>query len=694
MSDVIFETRDLGLSYRLGDQDVDVLKGLDFKVERGDLVAIQGPSGSGKSTLFYILGFLLRPTRGEVRFDGLDITQYSDDQLAWIRNRRIGFVFQQFHLLPRASVVDNILLPVAYPLEVGEHEDDFSPARERPREKAIRLAQRFGLGEHLRHLPNQLSGGQQQRVAIARALMNDVDLILADEPTGNLDSKSAGEVLGLLEELNAQGKTVVIITHDAEVARRCRKIYHLRDGAITSVEETRASSVASAARASKTSPGDSFAKSEVMPKTMTPSLYLRLVDAVSSLAFENLVRNRTKSLLTMLGVVIGVASVLAMITLGQYTKRKILASYETLGVNKIMIRGYQNFRLTASDIVAVYFYGFDPVKDFAPLKPLFPEIQMYSPVLADWSLRVSAGGLEIPDKISTFGVTPEYFLITNRKIRLGRAITKYHVESISPVCVIGHEIAEKLFVRANPIDQVIRVSDGQRTTYPCQVIGVMESTTSPKEWSPPDRHIIMPMTYFKSTARNRWTAEIHEVSMQIDPRADIVQTGQKIKAYFVSKYGRSGEFWVDSDSTLVAQMKRFLNLFAVLLGSIALISLLVGGIGINNMMLVSVSDRIKEFGIRKALGATNRSIRVQVLMESFVLCIVAGLIGAIAGFSAYQLMIFGATKFVPNLQYEWVFEPLAIFASVISIAAVGVASGFIPAMKAERLQIIEALRNE
>jgi macrolide transport system ATP-binding/permease protein len=678
----MFEIKDLCFSYRLDTREVQVLKDLNLKVAAGEFVGIQGPSGSGKSTLFYILGFLLKPTSGQVLFDGQDITRLSEDELTVARNRRIGFVFQQFHLLARTSAIENILLPTRYPSEL------VTPLPEH-REKAVATAKQLGLGAHLSHFPNQLSGGQQQRVAIARALMNDIDLILADEPTGNLDSHNAAQILDLLTELNRQGKTIILITHDPEVAKRCSKVYHLRDGVFTRIEENFAPATPGIGH--RLGPSQATA----LPGRASVSMYRRIARSVLPLVIENLLRNKAKSILTMLGVVIGVAAVLAMVTLGQFTKRRILETYETLGVNKLQIRGYPNWNLKATDNVSVSFKAFDWQNDFGTLQRIFPEIRFASPVLDTWRCNATAGGLVVGDnKITVFGVTPEYPAITNRTLLAGRNISPFHVESRSPVCVVGFEIAQRLFARTQPLGQVISVNDGSRISFPCQIIGVLSSTTSNSDWSPPNLHIFVPYTYFQTVAGDWWSGQLHEAALQVASNSDVEAAGKKIKSYFEQKYGRSAQFWVDSDSTLIAQMKRFLNLFSVLLTAIALLSLAVGGIGINNMMLVSVTERLKEFGIRKALGATHRSIRTQVLMESVALCAIAGLIGALLGFGAYELLIFGATRFVPNLKFEWIFEPVALVLSVTSILAVGIASGLVPALRAEKLQVIEALRSE
>lgn len=687
----MLETKNLCFSYAVAERRIEVLKNFDFEVNDGEFVGIQGPSGSGKSTLFYLLGFLLKPTSGVIKFDGIDITKLAENELAVLRNKKIGFVFQQFHLLSKTSVLENILLPTKYPSELSgtRSGSDFSSSKGKGQAKALELAKQVGLQTHLDHLPNQLSGGQQQRVAIARALMNDVDLILADEPTGNLDSQNAVQILDLLTELNNRGKTIILITHDSEVAKYCSKVYHLRDGQVTSIQAT-------GVRPQLKQPGVSRS-TESLPNVKLDSFasYRKTLRAVFPLVIENLFRNKSKSLLTMLGVVIGVAAILAMVTVGQFAKRKILETYETLGVNKLVVRGSPNWDKKATDSVTVNFREFNWGKDILPLKTIFPEISLMSPTLDFWHMRVLAGGIEAGEnKVAVYGVTPEYLAITNRKLELGRNLSTFNVENRSPVCVIGFGIASRLFELTPPLNQVITITDGRQVEFPCKVIGVLSSLTSNVEWAPPNFNVFIPYTYFQSVNDSGWSSGIHDVTMQVVSGADIEATGKKIKSYFQQKYGKSGQFRTDSDSTLIAQMKKFLNIFAALLAAIALLSLIVGGIGINNMMLVSVTERIKEFGIRKALGATNQSIRAQVLMESVTLCLLAGVLGVVVGFGSYELLIFGATKFLKNLKFEWIFEPLAAVLSLVSIVAVGIGSGFIPALRAEKLQVIEALRSE
>ena len=665
---------------------------MNLAIPKGSFVGIQGPSGSGKSTLFYILGGLLRPTRGQIRIGGTELTALDDDELARLRNTKIGFVFQQFHLLARASVLENILLPARYPCEEAV-------ITSIQRDKALELAKSLGIDSHLEHLPNQLSGGQQQRVAICRALMKDADIIFADEPTGNLDSTSAKQVMELLSELHRKGKTIVLITHDAEVAKYCKIVYRLRDGAFiddSARVDTQASSTLSGTKLLDLGKGEGLLRGifqffkEIVDQ---PKLYASIARSVFPLAADNLVRNKTKSLLTMLGVVIGVSAVLAMVTLGQFTKTKILESYETLGVNNLSLRGHPNPMLKAKDRLAVNFSYFDWEKDILPLKKIFPEVSRISPLLYSWRNSVSSGGRSISENVRILGVTPDYMEITGRQILAGRAITPYHSEARSSVCVIGYQIAQQVFAQANPLGQILSITVGDRLSYPCLIMGVFAEQKSNKERWRPDYHVVLPYTYFQ-TVNSYWDNFLDEVSIQIASGYDVEEASKKIRAYFQQKYGKSGQFNVDSDSTLIAQMKRFLNLFAVLLGAIALLSLVVGGIGINNMMLVSIAERVREFGLRKALGATKRAIRVQVLLESLMLCTFAGLIGVLSGFAVYEILIFGATKLIPKLKFEWVVDPAALALSVLSILIVGILSGMAPALKAEKLEIIEALRSE
>lgn len=691
-------------SYRIGGRATPVLHGLDFTISRGEFVAVQGPSGSGKSTLFYLMGGLLRADEGEIWIDGEAFHGRNRDELAILRNRKIGFVFQQFHLLPGANVLENILLAAKYPLETA-HVGEVDVAR------AKRLAERLGIAEQLHQMPNQLSGGQMQRVAIARALMNDVPLLLADEPTGALDSKTAADTLELFRELNREGRTVLLITHDNEVAAQCGRVLRIRDGRLLEEDSPHARNDEGAATSSSAEPRRRERAQPVQPpeaeaipsgpkgaikssvKKQAAALShgtWRLGLGVLPEAVANIRRNKLKSLLTMLGVVIGISAVLAMTTLGTYVKKRLLESYEALGVNKLGLGGYRNWRLKASDNVTTSFESFDPERDVARLPEVFPDVELISPILnMNRMPTLLYGGNSLSDKVRVFGVNESYFEITNLSVGQGRPFNAFHIQNRSPVCIVGADIVERLFGGRNPVGEFMTVNMSDDMVFPCRVWGALAPKMVNDDWQNPGWHVYMPWTYLYVMS-----PRINDLTARARSGTDISELSDAIKAYYEHKYGMAGQFWVNSDATLVDQTKRFMNLFTILLGAIASLSLLVGGIGINNMMLVSIAERLREFGLRKALGATDRSLRYQVLAESLCLCVVAGLIGLVIGFGAYEALIYGASKFSDKIEFRWVIEPWSVLLSSVAIVSVGILSGFVPAMRAEKLQVMEALRSE
>jgi macrolide transport system ATP-binding/permease protein len=681
----LIRIKDLSFSYETSaGEKVPVLKNLNLDIDAGELIAIQGPSGSGKSTLLYIIGCLLDSYSGHVEIGGQNIAKMTDEQLAILRNRHIGFVFQQFHLLPKASVLENILLPTKYPSERPNHKDGV--------ERANKLVNDLGLNGRTHHFPNQLSGGQQQRVSIARALLNDTQIILADEPTGSLDTNNSKQIMELLKAANRAGRTVVIITHDPEIAQQCDKVVHFRDGEIKEITEnkktTSASPEASVFRDIPNGRKVEFQRS----RWAILSRYFQVGISLFPVALQSLKQNRSRSILTMLGIVIGVAAVLSMVTVGSFTKKKILESYAEMGVNTLVFYGYPNWDLRATDQVPVVFQSFDWERDLAPLKKVFPEILRISPMLYSWDSQLSYGGKTVDSDVRTFGVSSDGLPMANRKLIIGNNFSPFHVEYRSAVCIIGFEIYQRLFSNVLPLGQIVAVNQ-RDSSFGCRVIGVLASLSSNKEWNKPNLQVYLPYTFFQSTS-DPWMSRIRQVVLQLKPGSDVEKVGKKIKAFFDMKYGKSARFDVGSDSVLIAQMNKFLSLFTILLGAIALVSLAVGGIGITNMMLVSVSERFKEIGIRKAFGATNFSIRVQYLVESVLICSIAGLVGLVVGFLLYQGAIYGATKLVSKLAFEWTVDLTALLLSVVSIFVVGVLSGLTPALKAERLQVIEALRSE
>lgn len=680
MSDNALELDQVFYSYQVAGHSVPALNGISLSVRRGEMVAIQGPSGSGKSTLLYLLGCMLKPDRGIIRVLGRDISSLDDVQLAYFRNRRLGFVFQQFHLLPAADVLSNILLPTHYPLEAGQSPD------ERDRERAIELATQLGLGERIHHKTQQLSGGQQQRVAIARALIRDAPVILADEPTGNLDSKTSGQILQLLRELNRQGKTVVIITHDSEVAAKCDRVIWIRDGRVQAAEGAAMSAGGPVGQAAAVMEGDQ------LPNFSSLNIATLLHESFPR-AWANLKRNRLRSFLTMLGVVVGVASIMAMLTLGTFTKEKILDSYASLGINTLMFLADPNWAMKAADRPPISFRSLDLDRDVWPLRKVFPEVRRLSPLFTSYNHSAIYGGRSVENDISVLGINEDGMAITRRGLALGSPINAFHVANRSSVCVIGFELAQRLFQRQSPLNEAIQVAVDD-TTFSCVVIGVSKPVHSKESRFRPDMQILLPYTAFQNLPFYFWYRQLRNLLVEIDPKGDVEESGKKIQGYFQKRYGASGRFRASNDSVLIAQMKRFLNLFTLMLVSIAALSLLVGGMGITNMMLVSVNERFREIGLRKAMGASHSAIRQLFFAESFFLCGLAGVTGVVIGFGAYELLIYIGAQVIPDLKFEWVFNPWAFLISFAAIGITGVLSGLGPALRAERLQVIEALRSE
>lgn len=670
----LIEVENLHFAYSTDTKKIPILFGLNFKIQQGEFVAIQGPSGSGKSTLLYLLGCMSPIQSGKVEIGGVDVSQLTNDELALFRNENLGFVFQQFHLLAKATVLENILLSARYPIEKPKNLDVM-------KERAIKLATKLGLGDRLNHGPQELSGGQQQRVAIARALLNEAPILLADEPTGNLDSKSAALVIEELKAIHRSGKTVILITHDKEIAVQADRTIFIQDGKVLNPEET-------SKRTSDFTVGSQITKPRLGIADPLNSFLKILPFAVA-----NIFRNKIRSVLTMIGISIGVASVLAMITLGQFAKERILSSYSDLGINTLSFRGNRNWDQKATDRTGISFSSFSWEKDLEPLKEIFPEIEKISPLMSTWQSSFFFGGRSIEEDAQVFGINEEAFQIMNKQLIKGNSLSLFHVINKTPVCVIGAEVVEKLFAQVEPIGEVLRVSTDDQS-YGCRVIGVLAQSKKRNEGRATGLEVYIPFTYFQTVSGSWWQVQMREVVMQVQQGYDIEKTGLALKSFFQRKYGTSGRFRADADSILIGQMNRFLNIFSIFLVSIALISLTVGGIGITNMMLVSVSERYREIGLRKALGATNTSVRTQFLLEAILLCGIAGLIGLVSGFIGYQMIIWGGSKLIPKFDFEWVLNIQALLLSGISILAVGILSGFIPALKAEKLSPIEALRSE
>ncbi|MAV90159.1 MAG: hypothetical protein CL676_01970 [Bdellovibrionaceae bacterium] len=667
----MIQIRNLSHSFSKDQLSVPILKNVSFDIHPGKVTAIKGPSGSGKSTLLYLIGGFLSPQKGQIRVNGVDISELHGFTLAEFRSQTIGFVFQQFHLLPRSSAASNIGMAGVYPLEAERLNLEL---------RTQELAQDLGIDGHLEKKPSQLSGGQQQRVAIARALYNNPQVILADEPTGSLDSKTAQEIFEILRKLADSGRTVVIITHDEAIAKQCDDVIELKDGEIQDRQDLEYP-------LQESPPPNSQSKKRGN---------LKYFFSFVPLVLESFKFNWVRALLTMLGVSIGIAALTSMITFGSYIRQKVVSNYEKMGVNKVSLSGYTNWRRKAIDSNLTFFEEFDEEKDLEGLKKVFPQIKFYSPTLVNWRKPdISSGGRRISGEALPMGVNEKYFRITNQEFLAGSPISYFHIKNRSPVCVIGYEIAKRLFGKSNPLEATLFMTTGgsDATSSSCRIIGVLNKVETNSEWDKPDFYVVLPYTYFQ-TISERWYSRLSSVVLQLSQGSDVEKVSNGIKNYLQNKYGSAGHFSVGSDAIMVSQLKQFMGIFQLLLGAIALVCLVVGGMGITNMMLASIGEQLREIGIRKSLGATDRSVYIQYLGESVVLCLLAGIVGIVFGILTYHAVIYLTSKMVKQVAFEWVINMPAIAFSFMAIFAVGILSGWVPALKARKLQVVEALRSE
>lgn len=632
-------------AYVTGESEVRALDGVSLTIRAGEFVAIMGQSGSGKSTLMNILGCLDRPTSGRYLVNGIDVADLTSDELAALRRDTFGFVFQRYNLLPTMTATENVELPAVY---AGK------PHAERL-ERARMLIERLGLGERGEHRPTQLSGGQQQRVSIARALMNDAPIILADEPTGALDSQSGAEVLALLAQLNAEGRTVLLITHDASVAQHARRLIRLADGHVLDDVENAPSPAAPARAPVEPAPAVSFLRGD-------------LAEAIK-MAFRSLRMNIFRTALTLLGVVIGVGAVVAMLAIGNGSKANVLQRISAMGTNLLTIRpGAPGVRSTG-DIATL-------TPDDAAAIAVLPNVDAAVPERST-SVTVRYGNIDYRTQVT--GTWPAYPIVRDWNVSDGGFFTKADVDGYAPVIVIGETIAGNLFPDGgNPVGKYILVQN-----VPFEVVGVMETKGSSSFGGDQDDVAFVPL----STGYMRLFGKqyVSTVSVKVTDSGTIDATQDKITSLLTARH-RTTDFQVRNTASILETATETQNTLTILLGSVAAISLIVGGIGVMNIMLVSVTERTREIGIRMATGARQIDIMLQFNTEALVVCGVGGLIGVIGGIGVAAIC--GA--FGLPIAYSAA-PPLFAFSCAF---ATGLLFGYLPARKAASLDPVVALASE
>ncbi|MBE0485667.1 MacB family efflux pump subunit [Marinobacter sp.] len=640
----LIELRGITRSFGEGELAVPVLKGIDLKIYPGEFVAIMGPSGSGKSTLMNILGCLDQPSSGEYWYDGRDVAALSRDDLALLRREAFGFVFQSYNLLPGMTARENVEIPAIYA--------GIAPAQRR--ERAEQLLTELGLGERLTHRPGQLSGGQQQRVSIARALMNGGQVIFADEPTGALDSKSSKEVIRLLTELSGKGHTVILITHDQDVANVARRQIHIADGEVA--RDT---------------------GQDVSPANASPALNpgrrgVVLSDWQEALksAVRSLHSNLFRTALTLLGIVIGVASVITMLAIGEGAKKDVVDRISTMGSDLLLIRpGGPDQRGGRWSVTTLTPEDYRAINEVDGVLAAIPELTG-SQTLRYFNLDHRA---EINATSHQFPVARQWPVIQ------GTFFSEEDELNYASVAVLGKTTADTLFPGESSLGKHLMVNN-----VLFQVIGVMGEKGASPMGQDQDDVVFVPYTtgslrIFGQTHLRNITVAVADLARMSDIEAIIHET-------LLARHGGIEDFTIRNMASLIETISETQNTLTWLLGSIAAISLLVGGIGVMNIMLVSVTERTREIGIRMATGARAWNILQQFLTEAWLVSAIGGLIGVALGIAATQL--------IGSLGTPVHMTVLPMVLAFSCAFATGLVFGFLPARKAAHLDPVHALASE
>jgi macrolide transport system ATP-binding/permease protein len=632
-----------------GSPATEVLRGISLSIAAGEFVAIMGQSGSGKSTLMHILGCLDRPSSGSYRFAGRDIAGFSADALAWLRREAFGFVFQGYHLIRTLDALRNVEVPAVY---AG------TPLPERE-SRARALLERLGLAGRFGYRPGQLSGGQQQRVSIARALMNGGHIVLADEPTGALDSKSGAEVMALLGELADAGHTVILITHDRAVAAQARRVIEIRDG------EVIADSGASARAAVPLLEPQTFAAHMDEGVTRTANLWADVREALAS-AWRTLGVNRFRTLLTLLGIVIGVASVIVMLAVGTGTQAKVAEKMALFGASRLyVVPGSDEARgvggvLTQADV---------------PVVRAVPNVAAAMPFLRGQA-TLRAGNADAAASI--WAVTPDAPRILNWRPAQGLFFDWQDERRLSTVLLLGKKVRERLFGDTDAVGRYVLVNN-----VPFQVIGELEEKGAVSGDADDDDVVMMPFS--TGSRRVLGKTNLSWISVLLDDLSKSDQTVDALTTQLQAAH-RVRDFQIYNAAAAIQAQEDTQRTMTLMLGLIAAISLLVGGIGVMNIMLMTVKERTREIGIRMATGARQRDIQRQFLAEAVMVSLVGGSAGVIAG------LAIGAALVAWDVPV--IFSVRAIVGAFACAVATGLIFGFMPARQAARLDPVVALGSE
>lgn len=662
---VLLELKDVRRSYQSGATMVEVLHGIDLTVKAGEMVAIIGPSGSGKSTLMNIIGCLDNPSSGSYNVMGQDTLNMAPDELAALRRDFFGFIFQRYHLLGHLCARENVQVPAVY-AGVRKHKRD---------ERAKELLGSLGLDERTEYKPSQLSGGQQQRVSIARALMNGGQIILADEPTGALDTKSGQDVMKTLQELNAQGHTVIIVTHDPRIAACARRVIAIEDGSIKSdtineqIKDINGDIHKDNSSANTT--GVPLSTSLVKKQwSLTWSSYLDRFKEAFIMAYRAMLSNRMRTLLTMLGIIIGIMAVVSVVALARGASDKIIANIAAMGTNTITI--YPGQRM--GDVRSGRVRSLTP-RDLVVLQGQ-PFVDSVSASVQTNAL-LRRGAQE--SNATAQGVSLDLFRVYGLKVKEGRIFSSQELQDRAQVGVIDDNAAKLFFPTESALGKNIIVGN-----ISVKVIGILAKTDSfvIRGENP---NIFMPYTSVMTRLINQ--NYLSSIVVRIKEGFSTPVAESSIKSILISRHGRQ-DFFMQSSDTIMKSIESATATFTIMISAIAVISLVVGGIGVMNIMLVSVTERTREIGIRMAVGARQSDILSQFLIESVMVCMLGGLLGVILSYIVGQVIM----HFVPAITMSY--SMFSIIAAVLTSSAIGIAFGFMPARSASKLNPTEALARE
>ena len=636
-----------------GDSTIQVLKGINLTINAGEMVAIIGASGSGKSTLMNILGCLDKPTEGIYSIGGRTTSQLSPDELAELRREHFGFIFQRYHLLNALTAQGNVEIPAIYAGVTNEQRQS----------RATNILSRLGLADKINNKPNQLSGGQQQRVSIGRALINGGQIILADEPTGALDRKSGLEVMAILRELHQQGHTVIIVTHDPNIAQSAERIIEISDGNIISdsINPNYCPEQANNRQVKQieiTKTQDNFS-----------AKYYRFRDAFK-MAILSMLSQRLRTFLTMLGIIIGIASVVSMVALGEGTKQKILSNINSLGTSTLEIYAGSGFGDRNADKITTLRSS---DADFLAQQSF---VHSTTPNLST-SVYFRIDNLAVTGTVN--GVGEQFFAVRGYTISKGIAFDQTAVSTSAQEAVIDENTVKRLFSDQDPIGKILMV--GQ---LPVRIIGV---ATKQQQGFGNNESLNIWLPY--TTVINRMVGQtsLKSITVRINDNVDLNIAEQAINKIMLQRHG-SKDFFIFNSDSVRETVNSSAWVLTLLISTIALISLIVGGIGVMNIMLVSVTERTREIGVRMAVGARSSDILQQFLIEAVLVCLIGGTLGIVLSFIIGFVFNYFVTSFAMS------FSIISIIAAFSCSTMIGIIFGYVPAKRAAKLDPIYALERE